>query len=329
MAERINWQSFTGQAVHGNPPAVGGIEWHRIPEIARTVWNHPFATRIRENAIPDLIVGGVTGGAARVVLAGSGGWMAGAIGGAAAGIAVEAFREVRTHQQIDGRQIGIAALRGAIGGVIGFGVADFILSRFDVSSLLTAIQERLPGAVEKLPSTPYRFQDPDKLAQTITGTNTPASSANGAAEWEWFKAHVREGFKTDIVGVEVGGIVQNVDIADSNKLDPFNGYHRRIYEMLMEDQTFAVTHNHEVAAWVQGLRNLNGDTLRQFGNDFLIPHRSPTGDLLTIQMPTREWFIQEITKIRSRLNLAYLADNLFDLNFDALRRIYSSIYQYA
>lgn len=310
MAETINWAAFTQQAVHGNPPTVGGfhLEWQKVPEAARFVWNHPFATRLRENIIPDLIVGGVTGAAVRVALAGTGGWIAGAVGGAVVSSAVESFRQIRNHQQIDVAKIGFAAVRGAVGGVVGFEVTDLILSQIDLTSFLPKIEIGNPSAgtpessVQALvQGTPYQFEQPDRLGLTIPSTDISASSAKGAAEWGWFKAHVNEKFGTGLISIDVGENTQVIDLADPTKFDPFNGYHKRLYEMLMEDQLFTVSHDEEINTWIQGLVSLNQDTvIRVSGNDFLIPHRNMAGELLTIQMPTKEWFIQEITKIRAK-----------------------------
>lgn len=149
MAEKINWTAFYNQAVYGSVPArTSGMEWRQIPEAvwntAVNVYNHPLATKVRESLwnakweiASGMVVGGLVRSSARTALMVFGGLPAALVAGALAGVAVEYSKQVRwknialsSFVPTDMGKIGKSALKGGVGAVIGFEIADLASTLF-------------------------------------------------------------------------------------------------------------------------------------------------------------------------------------------------------
>lgn len=113
----------------------------------RSVWKDTF-TEVAAGAL----IGGTIKAGTRAVLTGTGGIAVAVAGGALASAGIEYFKQIRENVKTEGfcwealkptdlKRIGVAAVKGAIGGFIGLEMADLV---FNHMSLTSIISDHLP-----------------------------------------------------------------------------------------------------------------------------------------------------------------------------------------
>lgn len=137
-------------------------EYYVLPEnvtrVARSIVS-PVVSKLRDPAVwkdtfTEVASSALIGGAIKVgtgaLLAGTGGFVVAAIGGALAGAGIEYFRQVRENiknngfsidalKPLDLKRMSIASLKGALGGAVGFGMADLIFDHISLTGLIAEL----------------------------------------------------------------------------------------------------------------------------------------------------------------------------------------------
>lgn len=147
------------------------------------------------------------------------------------------------------------------------------------------------------------FNSPDQLGTVIPELgNIHGHYANGAASWEAFTKYVghfqevmapgADRISISVYNDQLGEtFTQELDLTKlkPEELDPFDGYHRRAYEMFLENPDLKFAHDKYVEEWVGLFKEFNGESsLIPRGNDWLIPHNR------SYLLPTPEQVIKRL-----------------------------------
>jgi len=292
------------------------INLGRVGNIAR-----PMATAFWEHRW-EILAGGVAGGAVRtaskIAFSGAGGIPLSVGAGFLAGISTEyskfVFRNIRetyaspdrlTGHDLKGFPVRLAKAakdfmptwkmaweitaaggRGALAGLVGFGIVEaasglhdhfFVASaqsetiRTNVPQAETSQREASRGpwtrpGVETIPQdSNYRFINPDSEVGKIPGIGVDGSSLRGAMEWKWFQSHFLDMYSREELAVATGLKIEDLQTNgefDHNKIQKAISIldHRedRIwYENMLADQRFATIHDSEVFNLMVDHRSLN------------------------------------------------------------------------
>ncbi len=212
MTEGIHWREHRRYTEEDAtvPPGTERTRYREtVRSTSRAIWDHPLAMRLRLNP-EDIVIGALVGGVGRAA------FRAGLTGlgvanpfiaiaaGAGAGALVEVAREMRRHEHLSRNRIIASAIKGGLGGFIGFeavelgaamaeglshtglgGAIGTTLDRFDSWLHHTPIgwlKDRIAGEPKPIPpvaqipqpgqpaevlTTPVKFGTPDRLIAPI------------------------------------------------------------------------------------------------------------------------------------------------------------------
>lgn len=216
-----------------------------------------------------------------------------------------------------------------------FAVEDKVLEgaqNYPQATPLTPPAEPLPRPVAAVDA--YQFGDPQptlppNTPETLENTappayikqdgvyTTPASSLRGMAEAEWAKANLVKKFGESHVfavpdqwtGEMVDKRINFVEINPETgvkeyKFDPFDGYYKHAYDLLLDDPTYAASHPQVVDLYMKEFVNVNPDKgLFSTGAEVFVPHYNSAGEKIVWNKLNLDWYSQRIAEMARALNI--------------------------